>query len=322
MPQYSQYYLMSEGVWSGIQLFFRRFRFNFKMPSGLTFRRPKGIPQDVFNLIREQRAPRRIMSGIVANTRRRSTSRRAFTRSRRGGLRRAGLGANTTHVFATSKVTKHNLIKRFVTQAADIAIPEVRNDKTIKRFGANFHHKPLVTNGPSFNLPNAEGYTLMQTLYDHYFCLGSNIVVTCQNTTNIPVTIGVNLTDSSNFLGSFREYEYQKLGKTMLLGAGGHAHGSPASGFLAPGQVKTMTFAYSPRQFFKVTNVRNESKLRGQYTGDNPPSEHAYYQVWVASADPDTGAVHGAVFWTIRITYTMLNVEPKTLEAEALTAPP
>lgn len=284
------------------------------MPSGLTFRRPKGMSNDLFNLIREQRAPRRIMASVVANTRKRSSSRRAFTRSRRGGIRRGGLGTNTSFIFPTSKITKHSLVHR---QEMTFTQLNASKDSTNGvRMVANSHYAPLlISPGPVRTLPSALGYTLMATLYDHYFVLGSTCVVTACNTTDVPFVIGLNLVDEANIL-TVPKYEQSRFGKTMDLPAGGTTVGTPTNTFSGASNFKTMTFSYNPRSYYRVGKAMEESRLRGNYDSDVSPSELAFFHVFTDSYAGSTPTM-GSVFVSVKVTYTVKNVEPKTLDSEA-----
>lgn len=261
---------------------------------------------------------------------------RAGSRSRRGqrrlppkfrsasgrlGMReRSSRGTGTTFVFPASRRSTHNLFWRGQIVSTDLSVaPD--NENTF-RFIATSMWSPRISVGPAYNLPAAHGWSLMATLYDHYFVESCTLVLTAQNCTNQPVIMGISLQDNNNILSAERYY-FNSNGVTAQLPCGSQKVGAPSAGFIGTGEQKTISYTYNPRKFFNVTNVRNESKLRATYTNSTAgfPAEQAYFHCYFTPHNallptpelPD----HGQVYFSVKMTYRVVSVEPKLLDLEA-----
>lgn len=259
-------------------------------------------------------------------TGRRGRTRRAAPRFRSAvGMRqRSSRGANTSYLFPAVKRTTHSLIFRHL--APYTHINETSDNDNVFRFHAASMWRSRLTGGPTYNYPSAHGWSLMSTLYDHYFVESATLVLTAQNNTDMPIQMGICLNDQIN-IESQLKYMYKTEGVQATLPTGAFRDAA-TSGYIPAGIQKTISYTYNPKKFFGVSTVWNESKLRARYddTSAGLPPENATFHVWFsphgAHNSTPNNPTAGELSFTVKITYRVRSVEPKILDTEPLEAPP
>jgi len=279
----------------------------------------RGVDPDTLTLLQKGGSPRQLARSIrSAGSKRRG--RRTTFRSR-GQRLRSGAGSNNTFIFPTSKLSSHSLIDRFGVNQSSIGSGGSMDENDTFVYLANAHYNPksngLTMGSHAFLEPAAHGYDLMATLYDHYFVTKSTIVVTAQNRTNQPITLGINLRDEILIQPNSNANENSRFGKTLELPAAFSEVGTVASDAYVgvPGVMKTLSFSYSPQIFYRARSVGDQSRLRGTYSAAVIPTELAAFHVWLTGA---SGAApsEGSVALIIRINYHVRSIEPKTLAVQ------
>ena len=138
----------------------------------------------------------------------------------------------------------------------------------------------------------------MATLYTKYLVIGAKITVTFISATTSGASMnGIRLVKDTTALA----------GQDQIR-ENGDARWKVLTGLDSGRSVVTVTSKFSPKRFFGITNLRDESDLQAQ-PNDNP-ARNAYWHVFAAPVDAGS---HQACVMQVLITYITLWHKPKDL---------
>lgn len=140
------------------------------------------------------------------------------------------------------------------------------------------------------------GYDEWATLFNHYVCVGSQAKVTFSpETAALNVMCGVYLDSTTTTYNSWVEFAEARMGTQVMISD--------------PLKAKIVTVNYSAKNFFNVTDIKDNLTRIGAAVTANP-ADDAFFIVYIQATDESTTAV---VIAKIQIDYIIDFSEPKSL---------
>lgn len=173
--------------------------------------------------------------------------------------------------------------------------------------------------GPSMN-PNADGYEKWEPRYQHFCVLGSKIQATfvpthvADDKDPVPTTFYITKTGESGQLAAgttmahINKLPYQV--KAHIVPSKSWASATNALSHFKDGVRLSMT--YSARKFEGVTDVLDNSQLKGKFIPSSQPAETSFFNVGMRNIIP-SGAANDRMpegILTLKVEYIVRLVEP------------
>lgn len=144
------------------------------------------------------------------------------------------------------------------------------------------------------------GFDQLMTMYNHFLVVGSKISVNFVNTDpNIPAVVGIQVSTDPAFSTSLADYMEQGIRNYRVVCGDTQAGSNTAY----------LTSKSSPKKEFGVTNLRDNTSLRGSASGN--PSELLYYHLFACAQNEASNP--SPVDITVVIDYLVLFGEPNDL---------
>lgn len=199
-------------------------------------------------------------------------------------------------LFANNRVVR----MRYV-QTIEMVPTTVTTDRHL--FSCNNLHVPSYSGGTGAHQPLL--FDQYAQMYNHYAVLGSKLKVTAINLggtttgTSALTPWSVTVVDDTSSVTTVNTIMEQNNGSIGLLT-------SKNKGVL--------TSKFSPKSFFGVTDVGDNSRLTSLFSTASGPTEEAYFSIQVQSGDPDGVDGPYGIVGLVEIDYIVKLFEPKEIE--------
>lgn len=217
----------------------------------------------------------------------RSKKRGSRKRSYRKRYRRKRLTARgVPSGMPTTRIAKLRYCDTFaLTSTSGVLISRV--------FGCNNIFDPDVTGGGHQPM----GHDTWATLYNHYTVIGSKMMISVAPSSgnNSPGMVGIYITDGA-------AVPYTSAAEFREARKGGMRSMDPNQ------KTVRMAAKFSPKKFFNITDMKDNTTRVGAAIGANP-LEQAYYNIWYQTLD----ASSGGIYVNLTIDYLVVFGEPKDL---------